>query len=482
MTDEIDNIEETEEEESPVCPSCDRTRDSLGSCESCHEGICSSCLNDCNECGSDYCDECLTVCISCDHSICSDCYISCYNCGENICSSCQNYSENDDHTYCSSCYEEIENGKNNCGSLTEFSDNPRMLEHDCKPEWTFHKEAYENTLYLGVELETEFNNDKEQTFFDITKKYLEDKHIWKQDGSLECGGELVITPHTLLAYKKIDLRNMLKDMQSNGAQSFDAERCGLHIHVNKNELEKEDIDKIQLFFSRNKGVLKKFTQRTSSTLERWANIPTWETYTDNLNAPWKHQLLNIVKKYNDRYVAVNTQNDETIEFRLFRGTLDYKRFKATLHFVDAICHFVKLHGTLACCNEESWTNFLTYLEQSNRYIFLLDYLKNKNLLKNIKFSNSKDDECESEEYNQVPQLGDSENLENELNCVRYNPHTHTGIQVNNGAIHEWTYVPSFEITQRCVEHNRELEEIRDRTQEIENRINAILAPAYDNEE
>ena len=54
--------------------------------------------------------------------------------------------------------------------------------------------------------------------FEISINHLKNKHIWKHDGSIDegddhigPGGELVITPHTLQAYKKVNLKKMLKD-------------------------------------------------------------------------------------------------------------------------------------------------------------------------------------------------------------------------------------------------------------------------------
>ena len=49
---------------------------------------------------------------------------------------------------------------------------------------------------------------------------------------------------------------------------------------------------------------------------------------------------------NGRYVAVNLNNYHTIEFRLFRGTLKYNTFIATLQMVNHICDaaICKLHS------------------------------------------------------------------------------------------------------------------------------------------
>jgi hypothetical protein len=44
------------------------------------------------------------------------------------------------------------------------------------------------------------------------------------------------------------------------------------------------------------------------------------------------------KSGRDRYVALNFRNSETIEFRLFRGTLNIETFYATLQFVWNLCN------------------------------------------------------------------------------------------------------------------------------------------------
>ena len=45
---------------------------------------------------------------------------------------------------------------------------------------------------------------------------------------------------------------------------------------------------------------------------------------------------NAKDKHLGRYVAVNLENYNTIEFRIFRGTLNYKTFIATLQLIDEI--------------------------------------------------------------------------------------------------------------------------------------------------
>ena len=90
-----------------------------------------------------------------------------------------------------------------------------------------------------------------------------------------------------------------------------------------------------------------------------------------------------------RYVAVNLENYETIEFRLFRGTLRYETFIATLQLVYEICN-----TAIALTDRElenlSWSDFVLHIDKENRSE-LVNYLKSKRL-----YVNEIEDETTSE--------------------------------------------------------------------------------------
>ena len=75
-----------------------------------------------------------------------------------------------------------------------------------------------------------------------------------------------------------------------------------------------------------------------------------------------------------RYTCVNLQPCETIEFRIFRGTLKYNTFLATLQLVDRICDMA-----LYLSDEEiralPWSAFVSGCTQPE----LIRYLKERRL-------------------------------------------------------------------------------------------------------
>ena len=80
-----------------------------------------------------------------------------------------------------------------------------------------------------------------------------------------------------------------------------------------------------------------------------------------------------------RYVAVNIENYNTIEFRLFRGTLRYKTFIATLQLVDEIC-YCAINMTDKEIEDMSWLDFVSRIPPKKAE--LIEYLKEKRLYVN----------------------------------------------------------------------------------------------------
>lgn len=75
-----------------------------------------------------------------------------------------------------------------------------------------------------------------------------------------------------------------------------------------------------------------------------------------------------------RYVAVNLENYDTIEFRLFRGTLRHKTFLATLQLIDEICkRAIRLNDKVL--EGMSWSDFVIGIPSEKAE--LIEYLKSK---------------------------------------------------------------------------------------------------------
>lgn len=97
-----------------------------------------------------------------------------------------------------------------------------------------------------------------------------------------------------------------------------------------------------------------FSRRKESQLHRWANKPDAGITAHDNAATGKDKADK--HKGKGRYQAINLSNRNTIEFRLFRGSLVLQTIRATLQCVDLICEYATDH-TLAECAAITWDGF-----------------------------------------------------------------------------------------------------------------------------
>ena len=76
---------------------------------------------------------------------------------------------------------------------------------------------------------------------------------------------------------------------------------------------------------------------------------------------------------------MNITNISTVEIRLFRGTLKWNTFMASLELVDAICENAIRHSDDEL-HKQSWADFV--MDLSSEYTELITYLKEKRLYVN----------------------------------------------------------------------------------------------------
>ena len=172
-------------------------------------------------------------------------------------------------------------------------------------------------------------------------------------------------------------QSVLDCARSMGYLSHRASTCGLHVHVSREafgkDREEQDqvIARILYFFEKNWEELLKFSRRTPDQLNRWA---ARYGYKDR-----PREILDHAKKSSGigRYACVNLENYDTIEFRIFRGTLKYNTLIATLQLVNHICDVaISLHDE--AMRELCWTTFAAGCTEPE----LVQYLKERRLYVN----------------------------------------------------------------------------------------------------
>lgn len=295
-------------------------------------------------------------------TVCDDCYGEHYH----RCESCDSIIHNDDTCwrndlpYCDRCYDELD-------SDDEIDD------YSYKPDPIFYGEG---KLFLGVELEVDDGGKYGENALAIKDiANYRSEHIYiKSDGSLDDGFEIVSHPMTLNYHiNEMDWESVVHKARNLGYRSHQTSTCGLHIHINRNAFgdnqseQEEAISKILFFIEKHWSEMFQFSRRSSYNMNRWSARFGFEK-------TGKEILDKAKSGSNGRYVAVNLNNYHTIEFRLFRGTLKYNTFIATLQMVNKICD-VAISMSESAIEEMSWSSFVSSIEEPE----LIQYLKERRL-------------------------------------------------------------------------------------------------------
>ena len=224
-------------------------------------------------------------------------------------------------------------------------------------------------VLLGLELEMEIGKDYDQT---ERAEHILDKigHapdgnkycLLEHDGSISRGFEMVT------GYSGLDLHTRQLEFfktRLSGAKSHNTSTCGLHVHICKSDMSLLHASKMVLFINDpdNHALVFALARRDSSSFSKIhdkANDKYWlkdaiksgEGYDkENKKA---RQLRNL---NGDRYEALNFQNPNTVEFRLFRGTLKYETLIACLEFTYQIWFFCRDTSQ----KQLTTANFLKYI-------------------------------------------------------------------------------------------------------------------------
>lgn len=286
--------------------------------------ICDDCFHTnyftCDDCGrSFHIDDLYTT--HNDRYICSNCkeghYYYCDDCEELFFSDELTYNEHDDAYYCDDCY-------------SNHSDTSILNYHE---SITYNFLGDHSPIYLGTEVEIEntkdiiSNDEAAQTIQTLIPVYP------MHDGSINNGFEMVSDPQNIewTMEHREDFERAFKYLTDNGFRGDETSTCGLHIHVSRDPLHPDTIDKILLFMENYKDELINLARRHSTE---------WSAFISDRNEDFVQSLTYIKdKKHNNgRYMALNLQNTHTIEFRLFRSTLNPNTYLATVQLVASIVH------------------------------------------------------------------------------------------------------------------------------------------------
>jgi len=345
----------------------------------------------CQDCVDDHyvlCDDCREY-VHVDDSYCYELYNGdtvdlCESCAEDYyeCDGCGYYAHRDDMDisndgsyYCPNCREEHGNmGIHSYHYSNDPAYNMDYLGIDEREQYPM----------IGVELEVESRGDGYSTLCeeadDVRSNIGNDYVVTCSDCSLTDGFEIISCPANLKHHKEtLNWEEGLKYLRGNGFRSHNGGHCGLHTHIDRGYFGDMDMDDVEAMFfvsfRNNMEWIKLFSRRRNYDYCQPNGYDDYEVANiDKFIAPPSKAWVKR-KKQGDRYCAINFQPENTIEVRIFRGTLKFETFMATLEFVSLWAYIVKRSTASNICNVD--LNTFKDIAKYKGYKYFLDYVKDR---------------------------------------------------------------------------------------------------------
>jgi hypothetical protein len=377
---------------------------------------CSVCSTDINvddvihtEYDSIVCDDCVQICQRCDsigsvnddfHTVDDD-YTWCESCVSRRaywCDNCEGYNSNGTshvsdrgEQWCQDC---TDTGAYWCDDCDEYNadgcdrcinEGSRLIhDYSYRPDAIFHSTDKNERLFFGIEIEVEAKDDLRASAEYAHQLESMDLAYLKHDGSLNNGFEIVTHPmsHDFFKNQASDFFAVIEGLRTQSGirvKSWDTKTCGLHIHISRTgfssgahmhrflNLVYSNPDLYSTLAGRTSDQWAKFTDIIKREYKRDANgeriyHDDGTGYEIETKRTFMHKLNN--DRNSDRYSAVNTNNRETLEMRIFRGTVNGETIKAHLDLAHASVEYTRtltvqdvLQGALSA------DNFMWYVFQ-----------------------------------------------------------------------------------------------------------------------
>lgn len=273
-------------------------------------------------------------------------------------------------------------------------------------EMVFMSTDQTDNEYLGIELEFQWlTSENQQKALEFLERF--EDHYLKEDGSVPDGAEIVTFPATK-TYHEMRFKTILKEL-NDYCISHDHGACGIHIHINRlayganKRTQQKNISKLLYLVQKFQIQLKKFSRREDViklsdgsqempykpyrfclfyTCLDYENRSITRNYQkavyDNRVVVRRVQIGGEVHNEIDRtgrYRVLNFQNENTIEFRLLRGTLNYQTFCAGM---ELICLLSKIAKTTTEKDllKFTWSDFV---QKASEIPVLFGYMKKRNI-------------------------------------------------------------------------------------------------------
>jgi len=267
--------------------------------------------------GGDYCDECVTYCENCSE----------YYTGDECPDVSDHSYDDDDGSY-----------RDGNGLINSYSYKPYPEFHGVGP------------AFLGAEIEISAPGHGFNQAARIAADGLGSLGYLKEDSSISLGFEMVTHPMTY-AYAMDNFPwPMLRELHDLGCRA--TEETGIHVHVSRAGFASPcHVYRWMKFVYRNAREVQAIARRRSRD---------WAPFDASTRQQQKHYAKNDRDPYGGsvycpRYSAINSQNAETFEVRVFASSLNEHEIKAALALVAATVEYTAHLSAHDILRNDGWT-------------------------------------------------------------------------------------------------------------------------------
>lgn len=246
-----------------------------------------------------------------------------------------------------------------------FSPSEYVHNYSYRPRTRFHRTAddEDSRLFMGFELEvaTDEPDDVARLIYQGIGA-AEDVFYCKDDGSIS-GVEIVSHPMTHAFFSALPLKdelltrggeitNLLRYRQA-------GEGYGLHVHVSRDGFKSQAhaMRWLLLIYS-NEDSVAKLARRPAGE---------WTSFSDKEQNSTKAKMLRRQGYNGRRYVAVNAQNKDTFEVRVFRSTWKEQELRAAVDFCHASVVYTRNLTVGASYAGLDWDAFAAWVADRPQY-------------------------------------------------------------------------------------------------------------------
>lgn len=272
----------------------------------------------------------------------------------------------DDNTFfCDCCEQRLHNDRygsdGRCEDCDGEEERNRLRSYNDKSAASFRPEK-NVPLKFGIELEVESrdaNSAVELCESIFPKNYV----VYKEDGSLDDEGfEIVTRPDAPEVHKRIFSEFLSSKEVRRTLTSWNSGNCGVHIHVSRAPLSPLWVGRILVMI--NSPEMRSIVSKVSGR------------YNTSYAGIRSKKLVDGKKGKDERkYDAVNNSPRDTIEFRLFRGTLVKESFLRYIEFVESVLAFTSpaTTGNKDVSSPKKYLDFVS--KRRKEYTNLFEFLK-----------------------------------------------------------------------------------------------------------